>query len=147
MKHLSSIILSLILLGLWGCSDNGSPVTNDCTEELDCANVCGGTATLDACSVCGGDGSTCNISFDNTVQPIFTASCTGCHGTSGGLTLTSYITLMQGDAVISGNGSASLLIQKLRGTAGDQMPLSGCCLEETLIQLIETWIDEGANNN
>ena len=56
---------------------------------------------------------------------------------------------MQGDAVISGNGSASLLIQKLRGTAtaGDQMPLSGCCLEETLIQLIETWIDEGANNN
>ena len=53
-----------------------------------------------------------------------------------------------GAVVISGNGSESRLIQKLRGTAsGSQMPASGCCLEESTINLIERWIDEGALDN
>ena len=38
----------------------------------------------------------------------------------------------------------SLIIQKLRGTAGSQMPMSGCCLDDPTIGLIETWINEGA---
>ena len=39
-------------------------------------------------------------------------------------------------------------VKKLQGTAsGSQMPASGCCMDASVIQLIETWIDEGAQNN
>ena len=152
MKILSSVILSLIFLVFWSCSDAGDPLNNDCTEGLDCAGECGGTATIDVCGECDGNGSTCNISYSTTIQPIFTNKCTNCHGTSGGLTLTSYSGLMNGgnsgDVVISENGSESRLIQKLRGTAsGSQMPKYQDPLDEATINLIETWIDEGALDN
>ena len=161
MKILSSAILSLIFLVFWSCSDAGDPLSNDCTEGLDCAGECGGTATIDVCGECDGSGlnsdnccgdsSSC-VYYSTEIQPIFTNKCTNCHGTSGGLTLTSYSGLMNGgnsgDVVISENGSESRLIQKLRGTAsGSQMPASGCCLDASVIQVIETWIDEGALDN
>ena len=161
MKILFSVILSLIFLVFWSCSDAGDPLSNDCTEGLDCAGECGGTATIDVCGECDGSGlnsddccgdsSSC-VHYSTEIQPIFTNKCTNCHGTSGGLTLTSYSGLMNGgnsgDVVISENGSESRLIQKLRGTAsGSQMPASGCCLDVSVIQVIETWIDEGALDN
>ena len=161
MKILFSFILSFIFLVFWSCSDAGDPLSNECTEGLDCAGECGGTATIDVCGECEGpglnrdgccgDNSNC-VQYSTEIQPIFTNNCTNCHGTSGGLTLTSYSGLMNGgnsgDVVISGNGSGSRLIQKLQGTAsGSQMPASGCCLDASVIQLIETWIDEGAQNN
>ena len=157
------------------CCEEG--ITPDCNGECggdaieDCAGICGGSAVVggcdiacgsslanDACGICGGNGSTCNISYSGFVQPIFNANCTGCHGTSAGLNLTNYNMLRSGGnsgdiIVIPGNGSGSLLIQKLRGTApnGVQMPAnSGCCLDDggaPTIDLIETWIDEGAENN
>ena len=159
MKVLPSLILSFILFGLWSCSDSGNPVSSvaeavECTLDLDCNGVCGGASVQDTCGVCDGDGSTCNISYSTTIQPIFTANCTGCHGGSGGLNLGSYSTLMSGGnsgvVVISENGSGSYLIKKLRGAetiSGDRMPKSGGYLDESDIQLIETWIDEGAQNN
>jgi hypothetical protein len=157
MKILTSLILSFILIGLWSCSDNGKiPVSSEteveCTSDLDCAGECDGDAVEDTCGVCNGDGSTCNISYSTTIQPIFNNNCTGCHGSSGGLNLGSYSTLNNGGTsgavIIAENGSGSRLIQKLRGTAsGSQMPASGCCLDASVIQLIETWIDEGAENN
>ena len=55
---------------------------------------------------------------------------------------------VSGQVVQSGNSSNSRLIQKLRGTAsGDQMPQYGTPLEESIISTIETWINEGAQNN
>ena len=89
------------------------------------------------------------VDYETEIQPIFNANCIGCHGGSGGLTLTSYGSLMSGgnsdDVVIPDNGSESLLIQKLRGTAsGSQMPKNQDPLDESVIQLIENWIDEGA---
>ena len=157
MKILTSLILSFILIGLWSCSDNGkNPVSSEteveCTSDLDCAGECGGDAVEDTCGVCNGDGSTCNISYSTTIQPIFNNNCTGCHGSSGGLNLGSYSTLINGGnsgaVIIAENGSGSRLIQKLKGNAsGSQMPASGCCLDASVIQLIETWIDEGAENN
>ena len=156
MKILSSAILSLIFLVFWSCSDAGKdPLSSgdetDCTQELDCNSVCGGAAINDACGVCDGDGSTCNISHSTTIQPIFTNNCTNCHGTSGGLTLTSYSGLMNGgnsgDVVIQGNSSESLIILKLRNNHNPAMPLDNCCIESPLIDLIATWIDEGALDN
>ena len=153
MKILSSLILSFILILLSNCSDSGkSLISTDCTEELDCAGECGGSSTVDICGLCDGDESTCNISFSATVQPIL-SNCTSCHGSGGGLNLSSYDNLMQGGSsgtpVIAGNGNGSLLIQKLRGTSssGSQMPKGNDPLNASTINLIETWINEGAQNN
>ena len=157
MKILTSLILSFILICLWSCSDNGkNPVSSEteveCTSDLDCAGECGGDAVEDTCGVCNGDGSTCNISYSTTIQPIFNNNCTGCHGSSGGLNLGSYSTLNNGGTsgavIIAENGSGSRLIQKLQGTAsGSQMPKGGNPLDATTINLNKTWIAEGALNN
>ena len=97
------------------------------------------------------------VDYANEIQPIFTANCTGCHGSSGGLNLSegvSYGNLVnvtsQGYApslrVVPGSASTSVLWNKVSGTTGygSQMPASGCCLDDPTIGLIETWINEGA---
>jgi len=45
VKYLSYIILTLVLLGLWSCSDIGDLVS--CSEELDCTGECGGSSVAD----------------------------------------------------------------------------------------------------
>jgi len=94
----------------------------------------------------------CAVDYASEIQPIFNNNCTSCHGSSGGLNLNSYTNLMEGTSdhgpvVTTGDGSESIIIQKLRGTAsfGSQMPASDCCLSEIDIQLIESWINEGAD--
>ena len=90
----------------------------------------------------------CAVDYNSEIQPIFNANCIGCHGGSGGLTLTSYSDLMGNDVVDPGNSAASKLIQKLKGTAsGSQMPKNQDPLNDTVINLIETWINEGAKDN
>ena len=91
------------------------------------------------------------VDYATEIQPIFNNNgCTGCHGGSGGLILTSYENLMLGNSnngpvVTAGNGAGSFIIQKLLGTAtGAQMPSGGSPLDEAVISLLETWIDEGA---
>ena len=93
------------------------------------------------------------VDYNNSIQPVFDERCAtaSCHGTgSGGLYLTSYAQLMAGTSnhgpvVIPGDGEGSILVQKLRGTAGfgSAMPLSGPLSDDT-IDLISLWIDEGA---
>jgi len=91
------------------------------------------------------------ISYAASVQPIFNSSCIGCHGTSGGLNLSSYSQLMSGGntggVVITDDGVNSRLVKKLRGTAGSQMPLNGSALSEATINIIENWINQGALDN
>ena len=156
MKILFSFILSLIFLVFWSCSDAGDPLSDDCTEGLDCAGKCGGTAIIDVCGECDGfglnsddccgDSSSC-VHYSTEIQPIFDDNCTSCHGGSGELTLTSYSELMQNDVVDPGNSTASKLIQRLKGTSGTRMPQNQDPLDEATINLIETWIDEGAMDN
>ena len=123
-----------------------SDCNGDCGGSAveDCAGTCGGTAVIDNCEECGGDNSTC-VNYSTEIQPIFNANCTNCHGGSGGLTLDSYSNLIAGNVLISENSAESLIIQKLRGTAsGAQMPKNAAALSESTINLIATWIDEGA---
>ncbi len=87
------------------------------------------------------------VDYETEIQPIFNANCIDCHGGSGGLTLTSYSDLMGNDVVDPGNSMTSKLIQKLKGTSGDQMPLNQDPLDDATINLIETWINEGAKDN
>ena len=149
MKILASLILSFILIGLWSCSDAGSPVDNVCAGEWDCAGVCNGGAVRDCAGTCGGSAllsarDCTNVSYAATIQPIFSTNCTSCHGGSGGLFLTSYSVLMESDVVNPGNSAESQLIKKLKGTAGTRMPKNQDPLDDAIIKLIETWIDEGA---
>ena len=135
--------------------DCGGTAMVDCNGDCggsaveDCAGTCGGTAVKDNCEVCEGDDSTC-VNFSTEIKPLF-SSCTGCHGGYGGLSLSSYTNLMTGGnsgaVVTPGDGSGSLLVKKLRGTAGEQMPKDQDPLNDTTINLIETWINEGAKDN
>ena len=159
MKILPSLILSFILVGLWSCSDAGEPLSNDCTEELDCAGECGGTATIDVCGECDGSGlnsddccgdsSSC-VHYSTEIQPIFDANCTPCHITStrNNLSLSNYTNIMSGNStngpvIVSGDHANSLLWQKVNSGS---MPPSGQ-LTSDQINLIATWIDEGALDN
>jgi mono/diheme cytochrome c family protein len=93
------------------------------------------------------------VSFAKDVAGILVENCKGCHINAmqnrGGLQMDSFAGLVRGGdsgAIITpGDAEASLLIKKLRGTEGDRMPGGGRPpLSESDIQLIETWINEGA---
>ena len=75
MKFLSSIILNLFLLIVWGCSDSGDPITS--TEESNIQPI------VDDCGIQNGDNSSC-VNYSTEIQPIFNSNCTSCHGTAGG---------------------------------------------------------------
>ena len=95
------------------------------------------------------------VDFETDIQPIFNASCIGCHGTNGGLSLAagaSYDNLVDVAAsgtypgafrVVSGDPSNSVLYNKVAGNGinGQQMPVGGT-LTPDQIALISTWITE-----
>jgi len=93
------------------------------------------------------------VSFANDIAPILVANCNGCHygGTrpSGGFAFNNFTGLLKGGtsgpALAPGKGDDSLLVKKLLGTAGQRMPAGGrAALNAEQIQLVKTWIDEGA---
>jgi IPT/TIG domain len=96
-----------------------------------------------------------SVSFKNDVFPIFQSKgCVSCHGGNGNFFLGNYQNLMSGTSshgpvVTPGNGEGSVIIKKLRGTAGfgSQMPLGGPYLPDATITLISLWITQGASNN
>lgn len=103
-------------------------------------------------------------SFAADILPILTTSCakSPCHDetASAGLRLTSAVAYSNLVDVISsednskkridpGDAQNSYLIMKLEGrqTVGERMPRGEAALPSSQIQLIRTWIDDGAPNN
>lgn len=95
------------------------------------------------------------VDYASQIQPIFNASCTSCHGGSGGLTMTSFSTLMSSvgsnygsNIVVPGNPDGSGLVDKIEPSPqfGSRMPQGGPFLSQSDINLIRTWIAEGANS-
>jgi hypothetical protein len=91
------------------------------------------------------------LTFAANILPIFQRyGCTGCHGGSGGLFVGSVSQLLKGGvhgaAIVPGNGSGSNIIKKLSPNPpfGSRMPEGGPYLPDSTIQVIKTWIDEGA---
>jgi hypothetical protein len=86
-----------------------------------------------------------SVDYSTQIQTIFNASCTGCHGGSGGLSLTSYNNVMNGgesgDVIMPYDHASSLLWQYVNS---GEMPPSATDLTQTQIDLIAQWIDEGA---
>jgi mono/diheme cytochrome c family protein len=91
------------------------------------------------------------VSYAKDIQPIFNDSCVGCHGKSGGLTLTDYNSLMAGGAkgpvIVANNPDASELYKRITGQSQPSMPRGGAPLSQDKIDLIAKWIKEGAANN
>jgi len=88
----------------------------------------------------------CEVDYASEIQPIFDNSCIVCHHSnhSKGLNLTTFSTVMAGSnsgvVIQTGDHENSLLFQKINSGA---MPPSGN-LTENQINLILSWIDEGA---
>jgi hypothetical protein len=132
------VLVLLTVLVLSGCSDMGTdpPLPPE-----------GAPAKED---------SPATVSFSQTIRPIFanpSVGCIGCHGGTNGLSVGTPADLLRGGlhgpAIIPGNSAQSLLVQKLSASPpfGEQMPLGGTPLPDASIQLIRTWIDQGAKDN
>jgi len=129
-----------------------SDCNGDCGGSAveDCAGTCGGTAVIDNCEECGGDNSTC-VNYSTEIQPIFNTNCTACHitSTTNNLSLSNYANIMSGDSnngpvIDAGDHTNSLLWQYVNSGA---MPPGNSNLTASQINLIETWINEGALDN
>ena len=92
------------------------------------------------------------VSFSRDIAPLLISNCNGCHynGTrnSGGLQFNAFAGLIKGGdsgvALKPTKPEESLLIKKLRGTEGARMPMGRSPLSDEQIQLVATWIQEGA---
>lgn len=96
-------------------------------------------------------GGSAEVSYSREIQPILDRDCVGCHGGQAGLFMDSYDNLMAGSAggkvVIAGDPDGSLLVRSIRGDGRSRMPPGGAGLTSSEIQLLVTWIAEGAPNN
>lgn len=93
------------------------------------------------------------VFFSKQVAPLLAESCNGCHiaanNLRGGLSLENFTRILQGGdsgtMIVPGNPDDSLLIKKLKGTAdGQQMPINRPKWSAEQIELVSTWIREGA---
>ncbi|MGC4007278.1 MAG: hypothetical protein QM811_30775 [Pirellulales bacterium] len=92
------------------------------------------------------------VSFAKDVAPILAESCYDCHGggqqLSGALSFATIGGLLKGgdsgNVLTPGKPADSLLVKKIKGTAGDRMPLRKPALSDKQIALFEKWIAEGA---
>ncbi|TDI71528.1 MAG: hypothetical protein E2O85_01980 [Bacteroidetes bacterium] len=101
------------------------------------------------------------VSFSQDVLPLLTSSCagSGCHigESTSGVNLSSYshVTLSQGiqydrEIVVASDASASPLVDKVKFQQpqfGSRMPQGRSPLSHADIVLIESWINDGAENN
>jgi mono/diheme cytochrome c family protein len=91
------------------------------------------------------------VSFSQQVAPIFEARCAECHGPETmevELSLVTYDDVMKGSqygtVIEAGDPDTSLLFEMI--VAGE-MPQDADPLSEEEIEILRTWIAEGARNN
>ena len=81
------------------------------------------------------------ISFSQTVGPMVTTNCGGCHGTGG----TSPV--LTNHSEISANANSILSRIQLAPTSSQLMPLGGPKLADSTIQQFKCWMDQGKLDN
>ena len=121
-----------------------------------------GTTTSRGASTTGVSG----VSFSQDIQSIFNSNCVVCHQSAtatGDLNLETglaYRNLVSVEStqsplmlVTSGDSDGSYLLHKLRGTQGEvggsglRMPYGASPLQQSQINLIQQWIEQGAPDN
>lgn len=87
------------------------------------------------------------------VAKVLRAKCLSCHSgdtPAASLDLSSYDSLMKGGAsglaVVKGSSAKSLLLQRIKGVGGAQMPLGFTPLKAADMQIVADWIDQGATS-
>jgi len=130
--HLNIIVGVILGVGFFfGCSDKGSdPVSSSSPSP------------------------TQNVSFMNQVVPFFiNYGCDGCHGGNGGLDVQTVAQLLRGGihgpTIVAGKADSSIIVRKFSASPpfGDRMPRGGPFLADSTIQILKTWINQGAKNN
>ena len=91
------------------------------------------------------------VDFASQIKPILEANCLECHSADkrkGGLSLAAYTDMLDGGrsgaVVRPGRAADSLLLARVRGEVGDQMPLDALPLSDAEIATFRQWIDQGA---
>lgn len=94
------------------------------------------------------------VSFAGDIKPILQANgCLNCHGDRGGLSLATVEAIMKGGdhgpAVIPGNAASSNLLTKISATPpfGARMPFNGTPVKDRDVELLTTWVNQGAKDN
>jgi len=121
---------------------------------IGCADFGTGVKPLDDGGNNGG-GDSATVSFAGHVLPIFQTNCSGtfCHIPCGpnnahDFCLASHASILGHENVVRpGDAQNSLLVQLIEGRQNPRMPFGRLPLSDSLIQVIRTWIDEGALNN
>jgi hypothetical protein len=128
------LLLLVGLLRAGGCKDENNPLDGDSPSNI----------VFPAS----------NVSYGQHVQPLFNQACalSGCHGDGpqqSSLSLTSYDKLMYGGTlvVVRGQPEQSMLVMRIEGRVGAQMPSPQRPLNQNQITGIRAWIGEGAKNN
>ena len=85
---------------------------------------------------------TSNVTYSKTITTILVNNCIGCHGVSGGVTLTNY----SGVKTVVNNGKLWNAINHLSGIT-KAMPNSSTKLSSCNLRQIKIWIDAGAPQN
>src|SRR5688572_3322285 len=91
------------------------------------------------------------VDYEREIRPILSENCLECHSQDkrkGGLSLANYGDVLDGGkdgaVVRPGRSSNSMMIDRVKGTAGDRMPLDELPLSDEQIALLQRWIDQGA---
>lgn len=101
------------------------------------------------------------VSFSEDVQPILKEKCLKCHQEGGagfeknGLSMVRYENLMKGTnfgpVIEPGSSVSSTLVRLISGNADPSLKMPHGAgnkpLSESEVELIKTWIDQGAKNN
>jgi hypothetical protein len=88
-----------------------------------------------------------SVKFSTDVYPIFSAhSCTGCHGTAGGLTLSGTPSAVRANLLVSvvipNSSATSILYTTFYGASH-----KGISMTTTELNNLKSWIDLGALDN
>lgn len=94
------------------------------------------------------------VSFVSHIKPIFQSNgCINCHGNKGSLNLETVAGVLRGGdngtAVVAGDADRSLLIRKISASPpfGSRMPVNGTAVKDRDVELLRTWILQGAKDN
>lgn len=131
MKKIVSIGMGFVLIGLLSyCSK--SEITSTAAAIYD--------ASIDPCA-------TSTINYDTEVQPILNESCamSNCHDSNGAhnVKLNNYTNTINTGGVEPGNPAGSLLITEITSL---KMPTGGKTISSANIEVLNTWILQGALN-